>query len=172
MTSAEHVHEDDCVHCKKTIRRDDTAPEDEQAWRDDWDDMDCAGSPDGMHAPAEELGATEAQGLSLDQIAAILDSWYERYSRAGRMGERNEDMFLALRNRLIPLVPDERVQFRDYSPIGPRCRAGNRWLNGTYDGPVANPDDPNREGDVWVIRDGSSHPKRVQVFLSSVRRRS
>jgi hypothetical protein len=103
--------------------------------------------------------------MSPQEIAAIVDAWYERYSRAGRMGERNEDMFLALRNRLVPLAPGEPVQFR--------YRSQRRWLNGTYEGPVGNPDDPYRKGDVWVIRARHSPAAtgREQVFLSSVRRR-
>ena len=51
----EHVREEDCVHCRKTIRRDDTEPESEQVWRDDWDDYECSDAPDGLHATLEEL---------------------------------------------------------------------------------------------------------------------
>ena len=91
------------------------------------------------------------------EVERTLDSWYERYRRSGRI---DEDVYLALRNRLIPPTPGEPVQFRELGKP--------RWFNGTFEGPVLNPDDPNRAGDVIVV---SPAGRRVPVFLSSVRRR-
>lgn len=115
------------------------------------------------HPFQAQADATRDSRLSKQEIAAIVDEWYESYAAYCRI---DEDVYLTLRNRLIPLQPGEPVQFQE---LGKR-----RWLNGTFEGPVANPDDPRREGDVIVIR--ASHSPitdgRVRVFLSSVRRRS
>jgi len=110
--------------------------------------------------PAEREAWEAGYDAALADAERILDAWYDRYRRASRI---DEDVFLALRNRLIPLEPGTPVQFQ--------YRFQRRWLNGTYDGPAENPDDPNRDGDAWVIRDGGSYPKRVQVFFSRIRRR-
>lgn len=92
------------------------------------------------------------------QIQYILHDVRDRYANFGR---GDADIFRVLENRLIPLAPGEPVQFRKLGQ--------HRWLNGTYDGPVDNPDDPLRSGDVYVIaRSG----RRVPVFLGSVQRRS
>lgn len=93
-----------------------------------------------------------------EQIAAILHEVRDDYARAGR---GDADVFRQLENQLIPLTPGEAVQFQ---ALGNR-----RWLNGVYDGPVENPDDPYRDGDVYVL---TPKGRRVAVFLSSVQRRA
>jgi hypothetical protein len=94
------------------------------------------------------------------EIAAILDDWFTRYRRAGRLDATlDEDMFLALYNRLLPLTPGEPVMFQE---LGQR-----RWFHGTFEGPVDNPEDPHRSGDVIVH---SRSGRRASVFLSGVRR--
>jgi hypothetical protein len=100
-------------------------------------------------------------------IERVLDEWYDRYRQGSRI---DEDAFLALRNRLIPLAPGEPVQFLPWLRQGDVDPAKRRWLNGTFGGPVNNPDDPQRSGDFWVTATASG--RRVPVFLSSVRRRS
>jgi hypothetical protein len=100
------------------------------------------------------------------EIQRILHEVRDSYARFGR---GDADIFRVLENRLIPLTPGEPVRFLPnlrHSDVDPAKR---RWLNGTYDGPVENPDDPHRSGDVYVLtRSGS----RAPVFLSSVQRRS
>jgi hypothetical protein len=107
--------------------------------------------------PAEREAWEAGYDARSAEIGHVLDDWYEMYRRFSRV---DEDVFLALRNRLIPLTQGEPVQFQE---LGRR-----RWFNGTYDGPVDNPGDPNRAGDVIVL---SRSGRRVSVFLSSVRRR-
>jgi hypothetical protein len=104
---------------------------------------------------APESGADT--GMTAGAIAEILGTYYERWSRAGRL---DEQLFRDLANRLLPLVPGEVVQFQE--------PGRTRWFNGTFDGPVDNPDDPQRSGDVVVL---SRSGRRVSVFISGVRRR-
>lgn len=92
------------------------------------------------------------------EIERILHDVRDTYARFGR---GDADIFRLLENRLIPLALGDAVQFQT---LGNR-----RWLNGEYEGPVENPDDPYRDGDAWV-RTRSN--KRVAVFLSSVQRRT
>jgi hypothetical protein len=94
--------------------------------------------------------------VSPQEIAAIVDAWYRHYACFSRI---DEDVFLALRNRLVPLKPGDSVQFREPG------RA--RWFSGTVQGPVDSPDDPHRSGDVVVC---SRSGRQVPVFLGSVRR--
>lgn len=112
-------------------------------------------SPSWQRAQSDPVLSTV---ISRSEIGRILDAWYAGYRRLSRI---DEDVFLNLRNRLIPLTPGEPVQFQE------PCK--QRWFNGTYEGPVDNPDDPNRSGDATVLSNSS---RRVSVFLSSVRRRS
>jgi hypothetical protein len=109
------------------------------------------------HPWQAQADATRNTDISRAKLQQILDGWYKRYRQVDRI---DEDVFLSLRNQLIPLAPGEPVQFQE---LGQR-----RWFNGTYDGPVDNPDDPHRSGDVIVL---SPSGRRVAVFLSSVRRR-
>jgi hypothetical protein len=111
-------------------------------------------------------GKPEDTNINRAEIGRILDAWYDRYRRGGRI---DEGVFLALRNRLVPLAPGEPVQFLPELRHGDVNPARRRWLNGTCEGPVLNPDDPNRRGDVIVV---SSSGRRASVFLSSVRRQS
>jgi hypothetical protein len=110
------------------------------------------------HPWQAQADATRNTGISRAEIERILDDWYDRYRRFSRI---DEDVFLSLRNRLVPLAPGEPVQFQEPGK--------QRWFNGTYDGPVDNPGDPRRSGDVIVL---SASGRRVTVFLSSVRRRA
>jgi hypothetical protein len=96
--------------------------------------------------------------MSPAEVQRILDDVRDKYTRAGR---GDADIFRVLENRLIPLALGDAVQFQT---LGNR-----RWRNGEYAGPVGNPGDPNREGDVYVL---TPKGKRVAVFLSSVQRRS
>lgn len=111
-------------------------------------------SPSWQKAQADPVLSTV---ISRSEIGRILDAWYDGYRRFSRI---DEDVFLSLRNRLIPLTSGEPVQFRE--------PGRQRWFNGTYEGPAGNPDDPNRSGDAIVL---SNSGRRVSVFLSSVRRR-
>jgi hypothetical protein len=97
-------------------------------------------------------------GMAPEAISEILAEIREEYARFSR---GDDDIFRKLENRLVPLTPGEPVQFRELGRL--------RWFNGTYEGPVDNPDDPQRSGDVVVL---SRSGRRVPVFLSSVQRRS
>jgi hypothetical protein len=108
--------------------------------------------------PAEREAWEAGYDARSADIEDVLDEWYDKYRRFGRI---EEDTFLAIRNRLVPLAPGEPVQFQEL--------ARTRWFHGTFEGPVDNPDDPQRSGDVIVT---SRSGRRVSVFLSSVRRRS
>lgn len=107
---------------------------------------------------ASALNYAASTSIRHDEARAILDDWYDRYRRASRI---EADVFRALENRQLPLKPGQRVRFqKDFQ---------RRWLNGTYDGPVDNPDDPHRHGDAWVTHTSSG--RRYQVFLSAIERR-
>lgn len=108
--------------------------------------------------PAEREAWEAGHAAATAGAVVILHAVRERYARAGR---GDDDIFRVLENRMDPLTPGEPVQFRELG--------GARWFNGTYEGPVDNPDDPQRSGDVTVL---SRSGRRVGVFLSSVRRRS
>jgi hypothetical protein len=153
---AEHITEAECSYCRRDITLDASVPD--SAWVDDWYDADCPDSPDGLHATDEERQTVMPGTISRAEIGRILDEWYADYGGFSRI---DDDVFLSLRNRLIPIAPGEPVQFQE--GLGTR-----RWLNGTFGGPVDNPDDPYRSGDVWVTATASG--RRVAVFLSSVRR--
>src|ERR1700722_5358331 len=113
------------------------------------------------HPWQAQIDATRNTDISRSEIARILDEWFARYRSYDRLRRVDEDMFLALRNRLIPLSPGEPVQFRELGR--------QRWLNGTFTGPMDNPDDPYRRGDVWVTTTAGGG-RRVPVFLSAIRR--
>jgi hypothetical protein len=159
----ENTDEATCQYCRKDIKRLRTAPDDSDLsmWRDDWDDAECD-SPDGEHHPQGE-DAIPPNAISHADVLRILADVRARYAAAGR---GDEDIFRVLENRLVPLTPGEPVWFqRDFQ---------RRWLKGVYVGPVANPGDPHRKGDVVVhptARSRASWWPDDQVFLSSVQRR-
>lgn len=109
------------------------------------------------HPWQAQADATRNTDISRAEVLRILTEVRERYARFSR---GDNDVFRVLENRMVPLVPGEPVQFRE---VGKQ-----RWFNGTYDGPVDNPDDPNRSGDVCVL---SRSGRRMTVFLSSVQRK-
>jgi hypothetical protein len=160
---AEHITEAGCSYCRRDITLDTSVPD--STWVDVWYDADCPDSPDGLHAADEERQTVMPGTISRAEIGRILDEWYAGYGGFSRI---DDDVFLSLRNRLIPIAPGEPVQFLPALRHGDVDPAKRRWLNGTFGGPVDNPDDPYRSGDVWVTATASG--RRVAVFLSSVRR--
>lgn len=128
--------------------------------RKEWTAFQAGGTTPKRHAEVAAIVIDQIEQDLNAEIAAILDDWFTQYRRAGRLdATMDEDMFLALRNRLIPLEPGDAVQFQE--------QGQRRWRNGTYTGPVDNPDDPRRSGDVVVLTRNGWH---ITVFLSSVRR--
>jgi hypothetical protein len=117
------------------------------------------GSPGTAKSQAEVAAIVigEIERDLADEIRQILTDVRERYARAGR---GDDDIFRDLENRLVPLTPGEPVMFQK------SCQ--QRWLRGTFEGPVDNPDDPQRPGDFMVRTPGG---RREPVFLSGVQRR-